>query len=142
VLAGSKCREPFTTRVSVYWYFSWNLSRLSTQPSALHGNNFADAFWETRGSIEHFIHVQQRRSHQFNEFTCLVAQRFSLSHGVTYSEDFFFFFLISLGIAWKQLIWPFVLNCTHEEIKNRLNSGNACYHSVHSLLSSRLCPGM
>jgi hypothetical protein len=22
VLAGSKCREPFTTRVSVYWYFS------------------------------------------------------------------------------------------------------------------------
>jgi hypothetical protein len=25
-----------------------------------------------------------------------------------------------------------------EEIKNRLNSGNACYHSVQSLLSSRL----
>jgi hypothetical protein len=25
-----------------------------------------------------------------------------------------------------------------EEIKGRLNSGNACYHSVHSLLSSRL----
>jgi hypothetical protein len=29
-------------------------------------------------------------------------------------------------------------NCMHEEIKSRLNSGNACYHSVHSLLSSRL----
>jgi hypothetical protein len=31
-------------------------------------------------------------------------------------------------------------NCTsiHEEIKSRLNSGNACYHSVQSLLSSRL----
>jgi hypothetical protein len=29
-------------------------------------------------------------------------------------------------------------NCIHEEIKNRLNSGNACYHSVQSLLSSRL----
>jgi hypothetical protein len=29
-------------------------------------------------------------------------------------------------------------NCKHEEIKSRLNSGNACYHSVHSLLSSRL----
>jgi hypothetical protein len=29
-------------------------------------------------------------------------------------------------------------NCVHEEIKSRLNSGNACYHSVHSLLSSRL----
>jgi len=26
-------------------------------------------------------------------------------------------------------------NCIHEEVKNRLNSGNACYHSVHSLLT-------
>jgi hypothetical protein len=29
-------------------------------------------------------------------------------------------------------------NCMHKEIKSRLNSGNACYHSVLSLLSSRL----
>jgi hypothetical protein len=29
-------------------------------------------------------------------------------------------------------------NCIHEEIKSRLNSGNACYHSVQSLLSSGL----
>jgi hypothetical protein len=29
-------------------------------------------------------------------------------------------------------------NHTHEEIKSRLNSGNGCYHSVQSLLSSRL----
>jgi hypothetical protein len=29
-------------------------------------------------------------------------------------------------------------NCKHEEIKNTLNSENACYHSVQSLLSSRL----
>jgi hypothetical protein len=29
-------------------------------------------------------------------------------------------------------------NCMHEEIKCRLNSGNACYHSIQSLLSSRL----
>jgi hypothetical protein len=29
-------------------------------------------------------------------------------------------------------------NCTQEEIKCRLNSGNAYYHSVQSLLSSRL----
>jgi hypothetical protein len=29
-------------------------------------------------------------------------------------------------------------NCIHEEIKSRLNSRNACYHSVQSLLSSRL----
>jgi hypothetical protein len=31
-------------------------------------------------------------------------------------------------------------NHIHEEIKSRLNSGNACYHSVQSLLSSRLLP--
>jgi hypothetical protein len=29
-------------------------------------------------------------------------------------------------------------NCMQEEIKRRLNSGNVCYHSVQSLLSSRL----
>jgi hypothetical protein len=29
-------------------------------------------------------------------------------------------------------------NCMHEEIKSRLNSGNDCYHSVQSLLSSHL----
>jgi hypothetical protein len=31
-------------------------------------------------------------------------------------------------------------DCIDEEIKSRLNSGNACYHSVQSLLSSRLLP--
>jgi hypothetical protein len=29
-------------------------------------------------------------------------------------------------------------NCMHKKINSRLNSGNACYHSVQSLLSSRL----
>jgi hypothetical protein len=29
-------------------------------------------------------------------------------------------------------------NCIHQEIKNRLNSGNACYHSLQSLVSSCL----
>jgi len=29
-------------------------------------------------------------------------------------------------------------SCIHEEIKSRLVSGNACYHSVHNLLSSHL----
>jgi hypothetical protein len=29
-------------------------------------------------------------------------------------------------------------NYTHEEMKSRQYSGNACYHSVQSLLSSRL----
>jgi hypothetical protein len=32
-------------------------------------------------------------------------------------------------------------NHMHEEIKSRLNSGNACCHSVQSLLSSRLLSG-
>jgi hypothetical protein len=31
-------------------------------------------------------------------------------------------------------------NCMHEEIMSRLNSGNACYHLVQSLLSSCLLP--
>jgi hypothetical protein len=30
--------------------------------------------------------------------------------------------------------------CIHEEIKYSLNSGNACYHAVQSLLSSCLLP--
>jgi hypothetical protein len=29
-------------------------------------------------------------------------------------------------------------NDIHDEIKSRLNSGNACYHSVQNLFSSRL----
>jgi len=29
-------------------------------------------------------------------------------------------------------------NCTHEEIKNRLNAGNACYQSVQNTLSANL----
>jgi hypothetical protein len=29
-------------------------------------------------------------------------------------------------------------NLIHEEIRRRLNSGNACYHSVQNLLSSHL----
>jgi hypothetical protein len=29
-------------------------------------------------------------------------------------------------------------NCTHKQIKSRLNSGNTCYHSVQNLLSSHL----
>jgi hypothetical protein len=36
---------------------------------------------------------------------------------------------------WEQLTDP---NCMNEEIKNRLNSRNVCYHSVQSHLSSYL----
>jgi hypothetical protein len=32
-------------------------------------------------------------------------------------------------------------NCIHEEINSRLNLGNTCYHSVQSLLPSRLLSG-
>jgi hypothetical protein len=32
-------------------------------------------------------------------------------------------------------------NCMHEEIKSKLNPGNACCHSVQSFLSSRLLSG-
>jgi hypothetical protein len=32
-------------------------------------------------------------------------------------------------------------NCRHEVINSRINSGNACCRSVHSLLSSRCCLG-
>jgi hypothetical protein len=32
-------------------------------------------------------------------------------------------------------------NCMHEEITNRLNSRNAYYHSIQSLLPSRLLSG-
>jgi hypothetical protein len=31
-------------------------------------------------------------------------------------------------------------NDVHDEIKSRLNSGNACYYSVQNLLSFRLIP--
>jgi hypothetical protein len=37
-------------------------------------------------------------------------------------------------------LWTILTNKNdiHDEIKSRLNSGNACYHSVKNLLSSRL----
>jgi hypothetical protein len=33
-------------------------------------------------------------------------------------------------------------NCIHKEIKSRLNSGNACCHSVQNLCHSVCCLGM
>jgi hypothetical protein len=29
-------------------------------------------------------------------------------------------------------------NCMYDEVKSRLNAGNACFHSVHNLLLSYL----
>jgi hypothetical protein len=44
------------------------------------------------------------------------------------------------GVAELKYLEPEVTdqNCLHEDIKSRLNSGNACYHPVQSLLSSSL----
>jgi hypothetical protein len=36
------------------------------------------------------------------------------------------------------ITWFLNQNLIQEEIKRRLNSGNACYHSVQNLLSFRL----
>jgi hypothetical protein len=41
----------------------------------------------------------------------------------------------------KNLGTALTTNCMHDEIKSRLNPGNACYRSVQSLLSSRLLSG-
>jgi hypothetical protein len=44
-----------------------------------------------------------------------------------------------VGIGVRIILkWIFGKNRMHKEIKSRLNSGNACYHSVQSLLSSSL----
>jgi hypothetical protein len=44
------------------------------------------------------------------------------------------------NVSWFKCLGTTVTNqnLIQEEIKRRLNSGNACYHSVQSLLSSRL----
>jgi hypothetical protein len=44
------------------------------------------------------------------------------------------------GVAKFKYLGPTLTdkNFTHEEIKSRINSGNACYHLVQSLLSSLL----
>jgi hypothetical protein len=44
------------------------------------------------------------------------------------------------NVAQYIYLWTTVTrqNLIHDDSKNRLNSGNACYHSVQNLLSSRL----
>jgi hypothetical protein len=44
------------------------------------------------------------------------------------------------NVSQFKYLWTTVTNqnLIQEEIKRKLNSGNACYHSVQSLLSSRL----
>jgi hypothetical protein len=51
-----------------------------------------------------------------------------------------------MGDKWYESVGQFkyletsltIQNSIHEEVKNRLKSGNACYHSVQNLLSSCL----
>ena len=45
---------------------------------------------------------------------------------------------VQRGATNGELLKGNVLHCIAEEIKSRLRSGNACYHSVQILLSSRL----
>jgi hypothetical protein len=49
---------------------------------------------------------------------------------LTYLEPKLFFVIYFITVTNQNLI--------EEEIKRRLNSGNACYHSVQNLLPSRL----
>jgi hypothetical protein len=62
-----------------------------------------------------------------NAWSCPVCHRSSSWRGACFSKE------ISLLLA---LPLPHVN--IHDEIKRRLNSGNACYYSVQNLLSSRL----
>jgi hypothetical protein len=41
-------------------------------------------------------------------------------------------------VSRKNALNPYTHNFFHEEIQRRLNSGNACHHSVQNLLSSRM----
>jgi hypothetical protein len=42
------------------------------------------------------------------------------------------------GLIYIYTIYIYIYIHTHTQIKRRLNSGNACYHSVQNFLSSRL----
>jgi hypothetical protein len=46
--------------------------------------------------------------------------------------------LSNRGVNRYVIIRKSTLHFSRQEIKRRLNSGNACYHSVHNLLFSRL----
>jgi hypothetical protein len=72
-----------------------------------------------------------------------VLKHFSLSYYklrlfINILEEYHLFLKISLlvNISFVILVYSKIL--IQEEIKRRLNSGNACYHSAQNLLSSRL----
>jgi hypothetical protein len=51
-----------------------------------------------------------------------IGQKHSIKIGNRYFEDVAKFTYLGTTLTDQ--------NCTHEEIKSRMNSGNACYHSV------------
>jgi hypothetical protein len=55
-------------------------------------------------------------------------------------KQYFCFYVIATVVAQFRYLGATVTNqnLIQEEIKRRLKSGNACYHSVQNLLSSRL----
>ena len=73
------------------------------------------------------------RSQQDALFFNFVLVKNSTCFGQTYCPSSGVLILYS-----QQLVFVMLVMLTAEEIKSRLRSGNACYHSVQNLLSSRL----
>jgi hypothetical protein len=61
-----------------------------------------------------------------------VCNNVGQNHGVNIANRYFEY------VAQFRCMTPVNPNLIHDEIKRRLNSGNACYHSVQNLLSSSL----
>jgi hypothetical protein len=75
------------------------------------------------------------------EFNCHFPIRLTAWRLTTHTHKFTFSIILCLQTVRRfsdHLMTIYQRNSIHEEIKSRLKSGNACYHSVQNLLSSRL----
>jgi hypothetical protein len=68
-----------------------------------------------------------------NKYMLMSLKKAARKHGIKIANRSF-----ESVAEFKYLGTPTDQNCLQEDIKSRLNSGNACYHSVQSLLPSRL----